>query len=334
MPLDTEFTQMSTEDQAAMAAMQAADNAPADDGPGNAGEAVTDPPALTEAETQAVSDGTPPPVPAQQPGTVPQSQHPALVEERERRKVAEQSLAEERRRFDERLSQVLQRIGVPQQQVAQQQVEIPPLDKDPIAHFQARLAQSEQIIAQLAQGTRQQQQQSTQQQVAQAVQLTAQAQENEYRSATPDYNDAAAFLRQSRHQELTDLGFTNAAEREALIAQEALQIAGRAIQQGRNFPGIIYKLAQGRGFKAGAAATPPATDSANGAQPQQQAPAAAERLQTAANGQQQARSISGARGTAAPTGMTAQRLLEMSPEQFGEWLDKTPLSVQMELMGN
>jgi len=62
---------------------------------------------------------------------------------------------------------------------------------------------------------------------------------------------------------------------------------------------------------------PPATGQADNAQPQ---PAAEQRLQNIAAGQQQARSLGAARGSG-PAPLTAQRLLEMSEKDFAKILE-------------
>lgn len=249
-------------------------------------------------------------------------------EESERRKAAEKEFAEYRQRTEDRFTQILQRFSQPQQPAPQPAPvpEIPDVTKDPIAHFQAKFDAQQREIERLTQGTRQTQAMTQQQQVDEAVRLTVQSQENKYRAATPDYEDAVKYLQNSRREELEDLGFVNPAEREMMIQQEAYAIARRAVQAGKSFPETIYSLAQRRGYKNAPA---PTADPAPESAPQEDAE---QRLTRQAAGQQQARSLSSARGNA-PQEMTAQRLATMSERDFDAWLSKATPEQQRAVFG-
>lgn len=247
-------------------------------------------------------------------------------EEAERRKASEKEFAEYRQRTEDRFAQILQRFAQPQPQPAQPAApaapEIPDVTKDPIAHFQAKFDAQQREIERLTQGTRQSQQLTQQQQVDEAVRLTATAQENKYRATAADYDDAVKFLQNSRREELEDLGFVNPAEREMMIQQEAYAIARRALAGNKSFPEVIYSLAKRRGYTNTPA---PAPEPA----PQE---GAEQRLERQAAGQQQARSLSNARGNA-PQEMTAQRLASMSERDFDAWLSKATPEMQRAVFG-
>lgn len=243
--------------------------------------------------------------------------HAALHEERERRKAVEAQAAQDRLRAEERINMLLQRVvqAPPQQtQAPTPQVAplvIPDMDKDPVGHIVGRIAQQnqameqqQQVLQNVVQVLAAAGQQNQQSQAVNQVQQRAMAMEREFAAATPDYVQAVAFLGEHRHRELQEAGWTDPAERQAMISQEAIGIASRAIQMGRNPAEVVYGLAKHRGFQPPA----PATDTAaqnNG-----------QRLESVARGQQQnGRSLSNARGSAPPP-MTAARLLEMSDADF------------------
>lgn len=273
-------------------------------------------------EEESAPEGEPAPQRGKADKPVPLGQ---LIEERKARQAAEKEYAEYRQRTEDRFTQILQRFAQPQppQPAAPAAPEIPDVTKDPIAHFQAKFDAQQREIERLSQGTRQSQQLTQQQQVDEAVRLTVQAQETKYRAAAPDYEDAVKYLQNSRREELEDLGFVNPAEREMMLQQEAYTIARRAIQGGKSFPEMIYSLAQRRGYKN---APPPAPEPSA---PQEDAE---QRLERQAAGQQQARTLSNARGNA-PQEMTAQRLASMSEREFDAWLSKATPEMQRAVFG-
>lgn len=306
MALDNEFTQLSAEDQAQLDQMRAgadaADDASADD----RGAPAADVPPVTEPQADPTIQQQPQPGQRAGSQTVPLAH---LLDERRARQGLEQQLAAERQRFDERLNQVLQRLGPPPQAAGGAAVaEIPALDKDPVGHFMARLEQLGTQVQQMNQGAQQQQRQNTTTATIQAVQARAGALEREFMAATPDYSTASEFLQRTRHDELAALGFADPLERQQIISNEAFTIAARAIQQGANPAEWVYKVAQHRGYKAPAAAPPPGSD-------------AGERIQQQQQGRQQGRSLGAVRG-AAPSQMTAQRIIEMNDADFARELDK------------
>lgn len=241
--------------------------------------------------------------------TVP---HGAFHEERERRKAAEQQLAEMRRErqiLEERTNIILQRLNQPPAPPEQPQP-LPALNDDPLGHLVGTIDRQQREIAQLSQVAQQTTAQQQQAQLIAQVQMHAAAAEQQFRQAAPDYDAAAQHLLAQRDSELEDAGFGDPVQRQALLQQEALGIAVRAIQQGRNPAEMIYELAKLRGYQK-AEAQPAA----------QQQPSAAERLQQINAGQQQSRSVGAMRGSAPPS-LTSQRVLEMSDKQFAEFLAK------------
>src|SRR4051812_1215653 len=110
-----------------------------------------------------------------------------------------------------------------------------------------------------------------------------------------------------RDAQLQAFGVSDAGTRAQRLGREQLEIAAHAYQSNMNPADIIMKMAVASGFKPTEAA--PATPSTTDAVPA--VSAAEERIGNVQAGQQQARSLGNARGTA-PAGLTAARILEMS----------------------
>jgi hypothetical protein len=313
MDLETGF---SAEEQAQFDQMRAGDAAGSD---GNSGSPATAPANTVEPTAATGEDkaGDGQAQPGQGQRMVP---HGALHEERERRKEAEKRA----QLLEERTNLILQRIGQPQASAAPATPapEIPDIDKDPIGNIVGTLRQQglnqQQILGALHQMTAHAQQQ-------QAIAVRRQravADEREFGSANPDYNDAIAHLQASRHQELKALGVRDPSERQAIIERDAIQIADRAFATGESPAQILYDLAKLRGYAGKAAAndTARAAGEWDAAKNYDAPGAAAERIRAAQAGQEHARSLGNVRG-AAPPPMTAQRLAEMTEAEFAKALE-------------
>ncbi len=292
-------------------------------------EPVEEPAAVAEPEPAAVEDaddGEPPAAADGKPSMVP---HAALHEARQKEKAAAKMAEDYRLRaeqseknrllMEERTNMILQSLAQPQQQAAPEP-ELPPIEQDPAGHIIALLQQQQKVIDALQQQNQQRSQwdqqsvqQQQQMQQLQAIANRSVSMERQFIEANPDYNDATAHLMKVRDAELAAVGYQDPAERQAILQQEAQQIGIRAAAMNANPAEWVYKIAETRGYKKAAAAQeviPP-----NGADN-------VTRLQTAQRGKDQSASLSQVRGTGSVP-MTAQRLLEMSPEEFAEAL-KTP----------
>lgn len=248
--------------------------------------------------------------------------HAALHEERERRKAVEGQIAEERKArqtLEERTNLLLQRLGLApegQQQVQTQGAELPDLEKDPLAHIMGRFAQQNQAIESALAAITQRQQQDQQAQQIAAVQQRAVVAEREFRAKTEDYDAAVAHLLDKGNQELEIRGVLDPAQRQTILAQEALGIAHLALQRNENPAEMIYKLAELRGYRK----TDKPAEEAVATTETPAVPDPAQRIDNARRGQQQdGRSLSTARGTG-PRGLTAQSLVQMSESEFASAL--------------
>lgn len=234
--------------------------------------------------------------------------YPAFHAEREQKKelAAENArLRDERARFDERLK-VLQELQEPQRQP--QQDAMPDIDTDARGYLQWVARQTQQTQQALQERAHQDHQTR---QVAE-LQGWAVQQEQSFRAATPDWDAAAAFMKNSRIEELRELGVPE--DRIAATVQnDMLMVAHQARQNGANPAQRLYNLAKRRGYQPSAA-------SENGAEVQAEAIQRGQRLS------------SGAGGGGATGSITANQLLAMSSEEFNAFKAKSPRKFQ-ELMG-
>lgn len=291
--------ELDTEDQAALDQMRAADTAPAEDAAPQPEDAPASAPGIVEPE----ETGQP-----RQPGTVP---HAALHAEREEHKKTKQELDEARRNqriLEERTNLILQRINQPPQPQLPQPAPIPDINADPVGHIVGTLQAQGATMQQITAALQQQAQMAQHQQAVVQLQNQAVAAESEFATRTPDYGAAIAHLRNFRTQQLAELGY-NPVERQNMIQAEALGIAGRAMQMGKNPGEVLYALATQSGYRTTPADTPA---TAGGT----------ERMSQIAAGQQQARGLGGARGGGAAP-LTVETVLKMSDAEFDKIM-KTP----------
>lgn len=276
------------------------------------GQFAPKPEGQSAAEETAPADPNAPQ--GQQPGAPPPGfvPHQALHQERAQRQALTQQMAT----LQARTNAVL---------AARQQpdLQLPDLQEDPVGYvrgLEERLRQFEETQAI----------ENHNRQVEQAIE----AEEQTFRSYTPDYDQASAYYVQSRAQEL--LAFYTPQQAQQIMVQEARQMATEAWQRGVPAPQMVYTMAQARGYRPGMAAassTPPVQP--QGQQPQPQsvptspvtipaaqpgAPSAAAVVAAAQHGQQATRTLSGGSGAATAAQMNAEALLNMSDEEFEAYL--------------
>lgn len=295
---------LSAEEQQQLDQMQADDAA-----------AIVQPELEAPAEPNTATEGDGQPAATQQrQQTVP---HAAFHEERERRKAAEAQIADLRKQqqtLEERTNLLLQRIQPAPSALPAQPPAIPSIEENPAAHIAGLLQQHGARLDEVTRWALQQEQARQTQANIGSIQERALAMEREFLRETPDYAQAVDHLANQRRLELAAAGYTDAAEREVILRNEALQVAQRALQGNKNPAEIIYELAKVRGWKAPAAEPTEPQTNANGATTPQQ------RIDQVRAGQQQARSLGAARG-AGPAPLNAQTLLAMSDADFSKMLE-------------
>jgi hypothetical protein len=268
---------------------------------------------------------------AQQPKMVP---HQALHEERRARQETEQRLAEERKSkqiLEQRMNLLLERYVNPQQQqTAQQQPaqQAPDINTDPVGHLKFELAQRDQVLQALVQAVSGQSQHVQQNQAVSQLAARASAMEREFSAQTPDYQQAYEHLVDGRRRELVAAGWNDPGEIQAFMAREAIQLAHNALEKGMNPAAVVYELAKIRGYQPKSPNDGAAAPNAS----QQPDPAAVEKLQTIAQGQQQGRGLNRVPGqSSAP--VTATAIANMSDEEFAAWAKKAPPTERRRIMG-
>lgn len=225
----------------------------------------------------------------------------ALHEERNRRKELAAELARERQEREALAQRVEERLRALQEA---NKPKLPDFETNPAEHLRAKLEdvmQTQQMTAQQMQAwQRQQQVAAMQQQLAQRVI----SEEQQFAAEKPDYYDAVRHLHSSRIRELTALGMdeASAAQRSAGELQEAAFVYA---QQGRSPAQVAYQFALAKGY------TPKQS---------QHAADAAQKFETQARGVKDAKSL-GTGGTT-QNRLTAQALLNMSPDEFAKLKDE------------
>lgn len=294
--------ELSEAEEAALAEMQAEDE-PVEEPEEEEGEEPSGEPEEEPSEEPAEE-----PEKAEKQKTVP---HQALHEERERRKQVEDELRqarEERARFDERL-RIIQEMNQRQQQQPQEVEEAPDWDLNPIEagkYWERKLREREQYEQQQR---AQYEQQQRQQQEWQQVYDHALNEWNGYKEQNPDAEDAYQHLLQSRAKEFEYAGYAPH-EIAAAIHQDEAKTMLYARQKGIPLSKLVVGMAQARGWQPKAKESEPSD--------------AEERVERVSNGQSRNKSLSQAGGQAAPSEMTADRLLKMSNEEFDTWCGKHP----------
>jgi hypothetical protein len=100
--------------------------------------------------------------------------------------------------------------------------------------------------------------------------------ESEFRATTPDYDQAVRHLKDIRRQDLKDLGY-QPHEVRAILDQEILGLADRAIKAGKTPAEAAYSMARRYGYKP-------------------QADAGKETIATMAKGMDMSKTVQGGRG--------------------------------------
>jgi hypothetical protein len=244
----------------------------------------------------------------------------ALHEERARRKEAEESakaLQEQTKVLTERMTKLVEVITPKPAAAPEQQIELPPIDKDPVGHIMAKLNALGDAVTQIAKGEQQRGQLTQQQQEVATVINRAQAFEREYVAANPDYAEAATHLMKSRDAELARFGLTPE-QRQQQMAAEQIQLAQHALRIGVNPAQLVHDLARDRGYAPRAVQQNEGQSETTPAATAQQT---AVKLAAVKRGQDAGPSLGQSRGVAAPP-LTAQRLLEMSEGEFAGVLEQ------------
>lgn len=237
----------------------------------------------------------------------------ALHSERKKRQAAEADVVKAREDFA-KLSgriEVLQQLAQRQQpQKVNQEVAIPDVNVDPVGHFQAKAQIAEQKIAGFEKWQQTQENNATAMNNVRELTGIAMRHETEFSKTTSDYQEAAAYVRQARDQELDYMGYKDPAVRNQIIQQDALQIAAQALQGNLNAAEVVYNIAKARGYQAKAPVS--AASVAPAKSPD------AIKIATVAKGQAATQSLGQVNGESVPD-LSPDAILKMTDAEFTKW---------------
>jgi hypothetical protein len=225
----------------------------------------------------------------------------ALAEERNKRKAAEDKAREMEllnARMEERFKAWQESTRPPPQQPKR-----PPRADEDIFGAVNHLQRQTETVSKELEGYKRRETAAAQMQELVGYAMRA---ETEYKKTAPDYDDALAFLRQSRKSELSTWGMQPAQVEQQLILEER-QLIARAAQARRNPAEMAYTLAKQRGYSA------------------KQAVDQADQLERIERGQQQSRSLSGTGGNSKAGGeLTLADLVRLPEAEFAAFKQKYP----------
>lgn len=240
-----------------------------------------------------------------------------LEEERSKRKAKEKEAEEQKLenvRLAERVRLINEALTARQPENKPQKVEIPDPEKDALGALKAmthnsRLTEDENRLLREFQA-KTEQQNIVNSQIAEVNRLSNEA-AREFMKVSPDYNDAANYLAQSRKAELAHLGY-NSAQAERQIAEETLYIAAQALTNNNNPAKAFYEIAKARGYMAKAS---PVTANQE---------TEADKIIRLAAAQKQNASLSDIQGTGSNSSnlINARDLANMNETQFAAILSK------------
>lgn len=205
-------------------------------------EVVTEPSQETEDKPAVTVD-----VEAEKPKDDPETKYrnlqAALREEREEKKRLKAQIEEISSKTAglEELKKQLEE----QRRAAQEAAERAKFEEDPANYLKSELERVRQEQEKLQHQTVEQRQ--AQEQETRFLQAVS-SQVQQFKTQTPDYDDAFRYAHDRRVEELKILGVPES-EVEAVFVQESFALANQAMQQGRNPGEVVYQLAKHWGYK-------------------------------------------------------------------------------------
>ena len=165
----------------------------------------------------------------------------ALQQERAEKK----QLRDELKAYREWQAQLTQRL---QQMPTAQAPQAPDPQTKPLEYINHVLGTMQASTAELQQWRQQQEQTAQQQSAIQHYASWAAGQEQEFAKSQPEYHDAYRYAADTRDKELQALGYSDPAQRAAIVRANTLEIINNAAQQGRNPAELVWDYAYSRGF--------------------------------------------------------------------------------------
>jgi hypothetical protein len=254
----------------------------------------------------------------QKPGFVP---HRKLHKEIEKRKAAEERESVTIKRLDDLLSR-LNPAHVAQPEPKQEEPPAPVFRKPDDDIFGA-VEDTQKSLEELREENKQRKEREDQEVTRQRVIRAASEHERTFSEKQPDYNDALAYLRESRIEELKWGAGMDRAQAIEFITGEELNLAHSALTRRQSPAEVAYALAKARGYKRVEAKAEEAVE-----QPANESPA--ERIARTAEAASKSRTLSGGGSAPKPDAMNGLRLARMSEEEFAKVMNTPEV---MKLLG-
>lgn len=251
-------------------------------------------------------------------------------EANDRRKEIERQAAEDRRRYEARLEEVLKLVPQPGQSEAKPAEQpLPDYNQDPAGYIVANMQRQGATIEQIHQELSRYKQREQEQQLITAVIARADAAEKEYKIEHPEYDAAFAHLQQFHDGYLRSQGWVDPVQRAQKLMADKFAVVAAALQQGVNPAERLHRMAEAAGWKP---AAPPPHEAFVAERPAAAVPTPAEQIQMAQRGQEHARALGAVRGNG-PAPMTAAKLLEIPDDNFDEIIKAMRSKAARPLMG-
>jgi hypothetical protein len=132
---------------------------------------------------------------------------------------------------------------------------VPDAATDPLGHLMYQQKQIQAQIEAIRTGTQQQQEETSQQTQFNTFITNVNSQVAAFKTTHADYDDAYKHLVDVRVADFTDRGYTPQVARE-MVSREEMDIAGKALQAGKNPAEVAYGMAKRYGYAVKAAPTP------------------------------------------------------------------------------
>lgn len=185
--------------------------------------------------------------------------------------------------------------------------EIPDYEADPLGHLQATNEVLQKQVAGLMGHTQEQLAAEADRGVENELMGRYESETRSFMETQPEYSEAYRWLADVRSKDLETLGYDNPKQREHIIKLEEGQIAGRALQAGKNPAEVLFNYAKARGFKAAPPSGNGADESAAGAETDE------DKLARIEAGQGASRSLGGPKGGRVPA-VSLERLAGMDED--------------------
>jgi uncharacterized coiled-coil protein SlyX len=247
----------------------------------------------------------------------------SLVKERQENRSLKRNLEELTRKLaehEDKWNRASERLRLLQERTAAEAnaAARPPADPepdpatDPDAHYQWELRQHRHALEALHQ---QQQFNTAQAQAAHHQAVLSGLEQQFILAGHPDYYERVKFLRERRNRELELMGYTDAAERSRIIANEASMLVSGAVRQGRNPAMVAHELSEQWGYKT--APAQPMAQAAGG-----EAVSAADQIRELQRKKAASSSLQAIASRPADGPVTLEDIADMDDEAYERYVDK------------